>query len=347
MKTRRAVPHALFAATLVASCTDPSEPAGADGPASVETPRAGFVARTVVTVDGRRFKINGAVTYRGKSAEGLLMNVRMANAVFEDINRPSFDPVANTNEFVGRMPAYVALGTRAFTVSLQGGFPGYEGARNTAFLKNGDLKSTYLARVAKVIERADALGAVIILSLFYQRQDQYLQDEQAVRAGVVKAVDWIRAKGYRNVILEVVNEYGHRGFDHAILRSDAAAADLVRLAKQRHPALLVSASDTRNGRTSSRVAGASDLILVHFNSVTVSAIPDSIRVIRAAYPNKPIVCNEDSETGAGAAAATSASVKAGASYGLMLERKNQYYPFHFEGRSDDPVAYDRIDALTH
>jgi hypothetical protein len=31
----------------------------------------------------------------------------------------------------------------------------------------------------------------------------------------------------------------------------------------------------------------------------------------------------------------------------MLQRQKQYYPFDFEGRSDDPVAYDRIVALTH
>ena len=36
----------------------------------------------------------------------------------------------------------------------------------------------------------------------------------------------------------------------------------------------------------------------------------------------------------------------GASYGLTLERQNQDYPFDFEGRADDPVAYDRIVALT-
>lgn len=336
----------LLAGTLVASCSEPAAPAEGGEPRRVESPPAGFAARTVVTVDGSRFKVNGAVTYRGRPAEGLLMNVRMANAVFEDTNRPRFDALANTNEFVARMPEYVSLGMGAFTVSLQGGYPGYEGARNTAFLRNGDLSASYLARVGKVIERADGLGAVIILSLFYQRQDQHLQDERAIRAGVINAVNWVRAKGYRNVILEVVNEYGHGGFDHAILRSDAGVADLIRLAKQRHPALPVSASSLRNGRTTSGVARASDLILVHFNAVSVSGIPEAVRTIRAAYPGKPIVCNEDAKTGSSAAAAASGSVNAGASYGLMLERQNQHYPFDFEGRSDDRVAYDRMVALT-
>jgi hypothetical protein len=333
-------------AAVVAACVEPTRPAGQEGMREVEARPAGYVAKTVVTRDGRRFRINGVVTYRGQPAEGLLMNVRMVNAIFEDTNRPEFDPTANTDEFVARMPEYVSLGVLAFTVSLQGGYPGYEGARNTAFAANGALQAGYLARAAKVIERADALGAVIILTLYYQRQDQYLQDEQAVRAGIVDVVDWIKAQGHRNVILEIVNEYNHRGFDHAVLRSDASVAGLIRLAKQRYPALLVSASHVRNGRTSTKVANASDLILVHFNQQTASAMADSVRVMRAAYPGKPIICNEDAKTGATAAAATSANVKAGASYGLTLERQNQDYPFDFDGRLDDPIAYDRYVALT-
>ena len=93
-----------------------------------------------------------------------------------------------------------------------------------------------------MIERADGLGAVVILSLFYQRQDQILRNEEAVRTGVIKAVDWVKQKGYRNIILEIANEYGHAGFDHAVLRSDAGVADLIRLAQERHSSLPVSAS---------------------------------------------------------------------------------------------------------
>lgn len=342
----RAAAPALLAAASLMSCADPtsSDPAARGRPVAANP--ATLVARTRVTIDGHRFRINGAITYPGQTAEGLLMNVRMVNSVFEDTNRPWFEPSANTDEFLNRMREYVSLGVRAFTVSLQGGYPGYEGAVNSAFLRNGDLKSGYLARVARVIERADGLGAVIILSLYYQRQDQRLQDDQAVRAGVVHAVDWIRGKGYRNVILEIANEYGHSGFDHPILRTDDGVAGLIRLAKNRYPALPVSASALRNGRTTPLVAAASDLILVHFNSVLLSDIPARIRALRSDYPGKPIVCNEDSRTGSAAAAAASASVRSGASYGLMVERENQFYPFDFHGRSDDPAAYDRYVDLT-
>jgi hypothetical protein len=339
-------PLAVAAAALLASCADPTNPIDEASGAPVAVEPAEIVASTRVTIDGQRFRINGAITYAGRPAEGRLMNVRMVNSVFEDTERPSFNPSANTDEFVRRMRDYVSLGVRAFTVSLQGGYPGYEGAKNTAFEKNGTLKSTYLARVARVIERADALGAVVILSLYYQRQDQHIQDEQAIRAGVVNAANWVRNKGYRNVILEIVNEYGHRGFDHAVLRSDAGVAGLVRLAKNRYPALPVSASYLRNGEVTPQVAAASDLLLIHLNALSLSEIPTRIKALRNAYPGKPVVCNEDARTGSAAAAAASASVQAGASYGLMVERKNQHYPFDFNGRSDDPTAYDRYVALT-
>jgi hypothetical protein len=73
--------------------------------------------------------IDGRITYPAP-AEGLLMNVRMVNAVFEDRSRPEFDPDANTDEFIAQIPDYVAHGVRAFTVCLQGGMPGYEGRRS-------------------------------------------------------------------------------------------------------------------------------------------------------------------------------------------------------------------------
>jgi hypothetical protein len=346
VKVPGAGPQALLAAALVASCAEPTRPVGEERVGPTEAPPARFVATTRVTTDGTRFRINGAITYPGKPAEGQLMNVRMVHAVFEDTNRPDFDPAANTQEFVSRMPEYVSLGARAFTVGLQGGWPGYPGFINTAFLKNGDLKPSYLARVAKVIERADALGAVIVLVLYYQRQDHLLENDQAIRNGVAKTAVWLRQKGYRNVILEVVNEYMHRGFEHPILRSDASVADLIRLAKERYPGLLVSASHVRNGKISARVGAASDVIMVHYNSLSLSEIADSVKAIRRAYPGKPILCNEDQRVGSAAAAAASASVKVGGSYGLMLERQNQHFPFEFEGRADDPVVYDRYVALT-
>jgi hypothetical protein len=300
---------------------------------------------TRLTLDGKNFRINGRITYSGQLAQGRLMNVRMVNSVFEDAKRTYFNASQNTDEFVYRMREYVGMGVLALTVSLQGGFAGYEGAVNTAFNRDGSLKSGYLGRVGRVIQKADAMGAVIILSLFYQRQDQYLRDDAAVRAGVVNVVNWVKRNGYTNVILEIANEYGHSGYDRTLLRSDAGVASLIRTAKERYPALPVGASPVTNGAATAKVAAASDLILTHLNNISLANIPDRIRALRNAYPYKPIVSNEDSRTGYEAAAAARAAVTAGASYGLM-EKRNQNYSFYFGGWADDPAAYDRLMALS-
>lgn len=92
-------------------------------------PRA-QATRTHIAIDDAGWLIDGRPPHPGSQAEGLLMNVRMVNAVFEDTGPAgrahlgSFDPDANTTRFIARMPEYLAQGVRAFTVGLQGGMPG-------------------------------------------------------------------------------------------------------------------------------------------------------------------------------------------------------------------------------
>src|SRR6185503_18177044 len=93
-----------------------------------------------LTIDRDRWTIDGRPTYPGAEAEGLLLNVRMVNAVFEDPNRPDIDPVANTARFLAAVPDYLDYGIRAFTLSLQGGDPGYDAAVNSAVAPDGSLK---------------------------------------------------------------------------------------------------------------------------------------------------------------------------------------------------------------
>src|SRR5262249_42898149 len=105
-----------------------------------------FSPRTRVTIVGGRWHVNGSLTYPSSKAEGLLMNVRMVNSIFEDLNKPEFDPETNTEAFIQRVPEYVSSGVRCFTICLQGGFPGYEGAVNSAFNQDGSLRHSYLNR---------------------------------------------------------------------------------------------------------------------------------------------------------------------------------------------------------
>jgi CubicO group peptidase (beta-lactamase class C family) len=300
--------------------------------------------RTRVAVKEGRWFLNGAVTYRGAKAEGLLMNVRMVNAVFEDARRPQFDPEANTERFLRQVPAYVGHGVRAFTLNLQGGMPGYEGAVNSAFDVDGNLRGAYLRRVRRVIEACDREGAVVILGCFYQRQDQRLKDEAAVRAGVVNVAQWVKGCGFTNVVLEVANEFGHGGFDHRLLRTAAGQVELIGLAKKTHPGLLVSTSGLGDGKVSPEVARAADFLLAHFNGTEVEDIPARVKALKGL--GKPVVCNEDAKVGAAGARAAEVCVASGASWGLMAEKVNQHYPFAFRGPADDAAVYAALKALT-
>src|SRR3546814_5770428 len=96
----------------------------------------------------------------------------MVNAFFED-DRPveekpewDLDPERNTDLLIAQMSSYIAQGVRGFTIGLQGGFPGYEGAVNSAFPTDGSLREKYMDRAGRVIRAADELGAVIILTCF-------------------------------------------------------------------------------------------------------------------------------------------------------------------------------------
>jgi len=302
------------------------------------------VTDTRVSIVNGKWHINGAVTYPGAQAEGLLMNVRMVNCTFDDLNRPDFDAEANTDEFITKIPDYVAHGVRAFTLNLQGGMPGYEGAVNSAFNADGTLRKSYLKRVRRVIKACDREGAVVILGCYYQRQDQVLKDEDAVRTGVINAVKWIKACGFTNIVLEINNEYPHKGFGHRLLRTPEGVAELIRLARRTAPDLLVSASGYGDGRLAEQVARASDFLLIHFNGTPLNAIPGRIAALRQF--DKPIVCNEDAKTGEEGVAAAKLSVASGASWGLMLERTNQHFPFTFNGAADDAIVYAKLKELT-
>ena len=96
-------------------------------------------AQTQITAHGEHWLINGQTTYhgrqyRGLAIEGLLLNSRMTNAVFDDENpatRPlwaypdtgEWDADRNTDEFIAQLPTYRAHGLLAVTVNLQGGSP--------------------------------------------------------------------------------------------------------------------------------------------------------------------------------------------------------------------------------
>lgn len=313
------------------------------------------VRHTRVGIEGPQWRINGQITYAGAPAEGLLMNVRMVNATFEDAHAEAmrhlpadFNAEANTDALVARIPEYVNSGIKALTLCLQGGFPGYEGAVNSALAADGTLHARYMRRIQKVVETCDRQGAAVILSCFYQRQKEVLQGRAAIKAAVRNTARWVRDSGYKNVVLEVSNEYAHGGYcdwkDGDWLASPEGQVELMRVARDAAPGLLVSTSGMGDGTVNEAIAGAADFLLIHLNGTPLGEFAARLELARR-Y-GKPVVCNEDDKTGLAGAAAARLCVENGVSWGFMHNEKNQYVPFEFDGPADDPLVYAEIRRLT-
>lgn len=316
-----------------------------------------FGAKTSVSIKGDKWLINNTVINKNSPAEGLLMNVRMVNSVFEDRGDkiPSeyagFDPESNADEFISMIPEYVSYGVNAFTISLQGGMPGYEGAINTAFEPDGRLRETYMSRVARVIKAADQNSAIIILSCFYQRQHSHssaLEGKAAILNALSSTVKWIKENNFRNVILEVSNEYRHGGYrnwkDGKWLLSTKGQIEMMTLVKNIYPALIVSTSGMGDGQLYDSLANVTDYITLHFNNTSLEDYAKRISGMKKS--GKPVLCNEDDKIGQAGAAALLFSVMNGCGWGFMHSRQNQNMPFKFDGFKDDSVTYSRMRNLT-
>ncbi|MCB1275510.1 hypothetical protein [Prosthecobacter sp.] len=269
-------------------------------------------AETVVSIQGEDFHLNGKPTYSGREwqghrIEGLLMNSRMVQGIFDDQNEATvkhwaypdaatWDAERNTREFIAAMPEWKAHGLLAFTLNLQGGSPyGYsrdQPWQNTAISADGTLRPDYLARAEKIISSADELGMVVILGCFYFGQDQRVKDEQAVIAAVDAVTSWISAHKWRHVLVEVNNEANVK-YDHAILKP-ARVHELIQRVKA--AGLLAGTSFGGGTVPTPNVIEHSDFLLIHGNGVkTAEAMRTFIAKVKKARGERklPIVVNED------------------------------------------------------
>ncbi len=98
-----------------------------------------YKPKTIVSIRGDDWCINGEPTYKGRffkelRVEGLLLNSRMANGIFDDLNcltqdlwsyvdTGMWDAERNTKELTEMFPVYWRYGLRAISVNMQGGSP--------------------------------------------------------------------------------------------------------------------------------------------------------------------------------------------------------------------------------
>jgi hypothetical protein len=272
---------------------------------------------TRVTISGEEFQINGQPTYKGRTwnghkIQGLLLNSRMVQGVFDDLNTNTaslwaypdtgkWDAKRNTLEFIAAMPEWRSHGLLAITLNLQGGSPqGYSKDQpwhNSAIDENGALRPAYLNRLERIIMKADELGMAVILGYFYFGQDERLKDEAAVIRAVDNATDWILDHGWNNVLVEINNECNVR-YDHPILQPARVheLIERVKKATRGNRRLLVGTSYGGGFIPLENVVRVSDFLLIHGNGVgQPEKIGEMVRKTRAVpgYSGQPILFNED------------------------------------------------------
>ncbi|MBW7997391.1 MAG: hypothetical protein FVQ81_12625 [Candidatus Glassbacteria bacterium] len=292
-------------------------PPGLAGPLAASR-ASGTRQRTVVGIDGDGWTINGRPTYEGRTwngrrIEGLLLNSRMIQGVFDDANPETvgrwtypdtgrWDPERNTREFLAAMPAWRAHGLLAFTINFQGGSPqGYSKLQpwhNSAFKSNGGLKQPYLDRMERILDFADELGMAVILGVFYFGQDERLADGQAVVRGLDNACNWVLDGGWTNVVIEVNNECDVPRYEHDILKPKHVHELIERVKSHGRDGrrLLVSTSYGGGSLARENVVRSADFILMHGNGVSEPArIAEMVREVRqvAGWRPMPVVFNED------------------------------------------------------
>jgi hypothetical protein len=154
-----------------------------------------------------------------------------------------------------------------------------------------------MARLGRILDRADELGMVVILGVFYFGQDGRLEDEPAVLRALDGAVGWVHRRGYRNVLIEVNNECDVR-YHHTALRPGRVheLIERVKSHKQGGRRLLVSTSYGGGTIPGANVVRSADFLLLHGNGVgdpaRVAAMVRKARQVPG-YRAMPVLFNED------------------------------------------------------
>ena len=287
-------------------------------PALFHPTNAAESARTEVSIVGEDFHLNGRPTYEGRTwrghrIEGLLMNTRMVQAVFDDLNPETaqrwayadtnkWDAERNVREFIAAMPQWRASGLLAFTVNFQGGSP--EGYSHTqpwdtgAFDADGSLRPAFTERMKRVLDAADAQKMVVIVGYFYFGQAMRLRDEAAVLRATDNATQWLLRGGWRNVLVEVDNETNVKAYTHEILMPERVHELIKRVKETSHEGRHLLAGTSYGGGAVPRanVVAVSDFLLMHGNGVKdPKRITEMIAQARSVkgYKPMPVIFNED------------------------------------------------------
>lgn len=311
--------------------------------------------------------------YRGR-ARGKLMMLRLAQGIFDDewMTEQKLDPDDNTNRLIAALDVYKAHGVLGFSVSLQGGNPGYdpqvngiarrngakhgsgEGLLVSAFRADGSLKPAWLERLERVIRAADQRGMVVNLIYFYQGQDEVFESDQAIVDATRSITRWIIEKNFRNLIIDIANEWDLKGetWDQAGFIPENITG-LVEVVREQFNGsdYLVPIGASTGGRMTypESLARLCDVVLVHGNGRTP---PEKLARLREfeEYRRAVWMTEDDNgrettrETLARELASAEGLFNKGAGWGYMPWVQAQQFPFVYmpgesaEFTDDMPVA---------
>jgi hypothetical protein len=321
-------------------------------------------------------------TYSGSGcrpeAAGRLMNLRLAQALFDDewLTETSFNPETNTDRVIAALDTYREHGVLAINVSLQGGNPGYgmgaapeikrdrtarlgrgKGSLISAFLPDGSLKPAWTGRLLRLQRALNERGMILVLMYFYEGQNGVLLDAGAIRRAVINATDWLVQHNCRNVIIEIANEYDLREWEYDPWIPNHIG-ELMELARNRfRPGfrLPIGASTTGMDVFNSTRDHA-DLAMIHGNGRTPEEKRKHVAELFAdSKVPGPIYMDED-ENGKATTTANFAKEiasmdavwRSGGSWGCMPWRQVQMFPFQFYvpkggAKLDDNLSLEQRD----
>jgi hypothetical protein len=279
-------------------------------------PRAFYVRNAAPSGPGESWqKTYSGPAYR-REAQGKLMNIRLANALFLDewMHERAFDPEFNTDAVIQALDFYKSHGVLMVNVSLQGAQAGYDksvngierenayrlgpgrGAYVSAFRPDGSLKPDWLARLERLLRAADQRGMFVNLMYFYHGQDEQFRSTAAIHNAAVNITDWLIAHDFRNVIVDVANEYDLPGpqwdFKGYIPQNIIPLIDDVR-ERFRHASYVLPIGVSSDGRMRypQSLQGQVDVLLVHGDGRDPRE--KSRRVAELKDAERPVLMTED------------------------------------------------------
>ncbi len=216
------------------------------------TSRRAAARQTTVAIQGDRFLINGQPTYagrtwRGMKIEGLLMNsphgaghLRRPEPGDARTGGPTPTRSSGTRSATRASssppcPSGAGTACSASRINLQGGSPqGYSQEQpwhNSGFDPDGTLRPDYLARLERILDRADELGMVADRRLLLLRAGPAARRTKRPSGGrCEKRRPGCSRRAIANVLVEIANECDNRAYEQPIIQAPRVH-ELIELAK--------------------------------------------------------------------------------------------------------------------